>query len=82
MRGQAPQDDYSEFYTRNALETFKFGSPSITTMTDSSSQVDPLSSEEEFYHGADTTPRPSLVIQPEGIDDRLLQVARPFNQSL
>lgn len=59
-------EEYDEYYTRNALETFKFGSPSITTMTDTSS-VDPLSSSEDFQPPMiDTTPRPSLAVHTEG----------------
>ncbi|EKM80625.1 hypothetical protein AGABI1DRAFT_105618 [Agaricus bisporus var. burnettii JB137-S8] len=59
-------EEYDEYYTRNALETFKFGSPSITTMTDISS-VDPLSSNDDFQPPAiDTTPRPSLAVYTEG----------------
>lgn len=66
MPGPAPQPIHDEYYTRNELATFKFGSPSITTMTDASSQIDPLSSEDDFPHpGADTTPRPSLAVHTE-----------------
>lgn len=66
------QTGYDDLFNRNALDTFKFGSPSISTMTDTSSQVDPHSSLEEFPHpGADTTPRPSLAVHPEGIRGRL-----------
>ncbi|KAF9452756.1 hypothetical protein P691DRAFT_783308 [Macrolepiota fuliginosa MF-IS2] len=76
------QTNYDALYTRNALDTFKFGSPSITTVTDASSQVDPLSSEEEFpHHAADTTPRPSLAVHPEGIRSHPSQVTSSSDRS-
>jgi hypothetical protein len=51
-------------------------------MTDTSSQVDPLSSEEDFPHpGADTTPRPSLAVQNEGIRSHPSQVTSSSDQS-
>lgn len=81
MPGPAAQTNYDELYTRHALETFKFGSPSITTMTDTSS-VDPLSSEEDFLPPAvDTTPRPSLAVHTEGIRSHPSQVTSPSDRS-
>lgn len=75
------RSNYEDLYTRHALETFKFGSPSITTMTDTSSQVDPLSSEEDFPHpGADTTPRPSLAVHPQGIRGHTSRVTSPSDE--
>ncbi|KXN90979.1 hypothetical protein AN958_03046 [Leucoagaricus sp. SymC.cos] len=72
------QTNYDDLYTRHELATFKFGSPSISTLTDTSSQIDPLSSEEDFPHpGADTTPRPSLAVHTEGIRSHPSQVTNP-----
>jgi hypothetical protein len=73
-------EEYDEFYTRNALETFKFGSPSITTMTDISS-VDPLSSNEDFQPPMiDTTPRPSLAVHTDGAQFQLSQMTSLFDR--
>ena len=77
--GPVSQPTQDEYYTRNELATFKFGSPRTTSMTETYSQIDPLSSEEEFPpHEADTTPRPSLVVHTGA---PLSSPSRAFNLS-